>query len=346
MRKCYISSVAILIILTVAAYAQNKESLSNNSNDVEYDVYYDFTPRSTGLNILFMFEKPVRVGLRINLPKTIPGKQEIHEIKFDPEPTKTFSQNGNDYAEFLVPVSRKTVRVNVHVRAKVFRYDLATAMKSNQKLIDDKENLAVYLQPERMIECNDVMIQQIAQSINGADQIKTVHNIYNFVISYLDVDVSKAKGVGAAQTAQAKKGKCIDYCDLFVALCRAKQIPARVVAGYQTHFSFSPKHSWVEVYLSEYGWVPFNPTQYKWKSDSDLDLEFYRMEPQFLYFTKIRNDKLLNYNYFYAFPYWNKKSVEKIRSVVESIEFTKPLHKKHDSRQEAEKRKTFNQSQS
>jgi hypothetical protein len=229
------------------------------------------------------------------------------------------------------------------VEGKVFRYDLATAMARGHGAAVEEPNMAVYLKAERMLECNDDLIQQLAKNITGPNEIDVVHNIYHFVISYLDIDVSKAKGVGAAKTANSKKGMCIDYCDLFTAICRAKGIPARVVGGYQAYFHMTPKHSWVEVYLKEYGWVPFDPTQWKTTSEKDLDTMFYHLKPKYLCFTHIRNDTVLNYNYYYTYPYWDKETVSKLRSFVESIEFSKPLHKKHNSLEDEERTKTGKQ---
>jgi hypothetical protein len=45
---------------------------------------------------------------------------------------------------------------------------------------------------------------------------------------------------------------------LFVALCRARGIPARVVRGYVMH-EFAPSfHSWLEAWIDDVGWVPFD----------------------------------------------------------------------------------------
>ena len=343
MRWANILMSALLLTLPGLAYAENidKQKDAADSNEIEYKVCYDFKPRLKWHQTLFRV-KPFETVLTVNLPKTIPSKQEIIEIKFDPEPDRVFSQSGNDYADFAVSVGKKEVNIKIHVRANVFRYDLATAMKQGQKPSENEPNLTLFLQPERMIESNDAPIQKLAEDINGTSELEIVRSIYDFVISYLEVDVSRLKGIGAAKTAWEKKGMCIDYCDLFVALCRARQIPARVVAGYRAHFTVSPKHSWVEVYLPEYGWVPFDPSQLKTKTKDHLDSKFYNFEPQLLYFTKIRNDTVLQYNYFYIYSGLDKKETfSRIYPPVEKIEFIKPMHKTHDSLEDEKRAKTY-----
>ena len=111
-----------------------------------------------------------------------------------------------------------------------------------------------------MIEKNHSEIKRIAANITGQSEIDIVRNVYEYVIENMEPDVSKFKDMGALEAARTKRGVCTDYCDLFVALCRAKNIPARVVGGFKVEYKISPLHSWVEVYFQKYGWVPFDPT--------------------------------------------------------------------------------------
>jgi hypothetical protein len=45
---------------------------------------------------------------------------------------------------------------------------------------------------------------------------------------------------------------------LFVALCRARGIPARVIGGHVLYRRAPTNHYWVEVWLEEKGWTPFD----------------------------------------------------------------------------------------
>ena len=67
-----------------------------------------------------------------------------------------------------------------------------------------------------------------------------------------------------------KAGHCEFFATSMVMLLRARRIPARLVNGFQMgeyselSDSFtvrqSDAHSWVEMYFSNFGWVPFDPT--------------------------------------------------------------------------------------
>jgi hypothetical protein len=69
------------------------------------------------------------------------------------------------------------------------------------------------------------------------------------------------------------KGNCQNYCHLSAALLRAAGIPVRIVKGVVlrnpeninrpegvTIFKIGKKkHSWIEVWFPDLGWVPFDP---------------------------------------------------------------------------------------
>lgn len=69
-------------------------------------------------------------------------------------------------------------------------------------------------------------------------------------------------GRGATKALQTLYGDSGQYADLFVALSRACQIPARLVAGFRLDEEDALKnHLWAEFYLPNYGWLPADPTQ-------------------------------------------------------------------------------------
>ena len=85
--------------------------------------------------------------------------------------------------------------------------------------------------------------------------------------------------VGAGHSNQAlltflfetRRGYCEQFAATFAALARSVDLPARVAVGFTpgAQDDFDPTlfrvrgihaHAWPEVYLGEYGWVPFEPT--------------------------------------------------------------------------------------
>ncbi len=280
------------------------------SNTVEFDLSYDFTVSG----------QTRRIGLTALIPKTIPDRQNIIDIQYSLKPSRIFEKNGNRYAEFIFNKPEKKIEINVSIKAELFKYDLVTAKRKRPPNHTPEAGLDDFLKSEKYIEKDNNEIQKIADSIEGRTEEEIVKNIYDYVIEHLDYAKHGKGQWGAAKALQEEKGDCSEYSDLFAALCRAKNIPARVITGYTIRFdSNSPKHNWVEVYLQDYGWVPFEPSWGDVKSIRVRDSFFSRMVPLYIYFSHIRNDEVLR-NYHYAsYNYWGDKV-----SLKDSIEFKRP----------------------
>ncbi|MHC4575437.1 MAG: transglutaminase-like domain-containing protein [Planctomycetota bacterium] len=263
----------------------------------------------------------------------MPGRQRILGVKYSPRPSKVFHKNGNRYAEFNFDEPEKQFQVEAKIKAELFRYDLSTAREKRQKSLSKGPDFDDFLKQEEFVEKDNPVIQQIAEGIEGESEIETVKKIYDYVIDNMDYSIpGKIPGkraLGAVKAAQEKKGDCSEYSDLFVALCRAKKIPARVVTGYTVRFDdVSPKHHWAEVYLQEYGWVPFEPS---WGDVEDARIRntmFSTMKPAYIYLTHTRNDEVLYNNHFYTFFFWGDKVALK-----DSIEFKQPGEGRANERQ-------------
>ncbi|HZD60471.1 MAG TPA: transglutaminase domain-containing protein [Anaerolineae bacterium] len=239
------------------------------------------------------------------IPKTIDNKQKVLSMHFSMEPSRIYDLDDNRYAEFVIENPKKDFDIRIEAKIKLLRYDLSSALHAGNATPLDGASLGSYLKGEQHIEKDHPIIKEIAQQIKGEDEIDTVRKIYDFVLQNMDYDHAKAKeenlkAYGAAMAAKLKKGVCVEYSDLFVALCRAKGIPARYVGGITTEGTDATKgHAWSEVYLKNYGWVPFDATWGDTKAAS-----FDRLRPLYIYLTDIRNDEVLNYSDIYGCEYW------------------------------------------
>ena len=277
------------------------------SGTVELEQSYDFSVSGETHRIRFI----------VPLPQSMPDRQNILSIGYNPKPSRFIERDGNRYAEFVFKQPEEHVKATIRVRAELYRYDLITAMKSRKSAHREEDGLEDFLKEERFIEKDHDLIQEIAGSIEGRTEVDIVHKIYDYVLDHMEYADPSRRSRGAVAALQLGEGDCTEYADLFVALCRAKGLPARVVTGYTVRFdSESPKHNWAEVYLQEYGWVPFDP------SAGDIDngiirgRAFSRMRPVYLYLSNIRNDDMLGDHSFGAYVFWGDKPRFK-----ESIDF-------------------------
>jgi len=108
-----------------------------------------------------------------------------------------------------------------------------------------------------------------------AEKLKTPEEIYQYVVKTLSYDADRiGKGgerLGAKKILnEPERATCMEFTDLFIALCRAAGIPAREINGFG--FSNNPDlqsfslvedvlHSWPEYFDSARQiWVPVDPT--------------------------------------------------------------------------------------
>ncbi|HEC02609.1 MAG TPA: transglutaminase domain-containing protein, partial [Phycisphaerales bacterium] len=155
-----------------------------------------------------------------------------------------------------------------------------------------------------------------------------VKAIYERVVDHMEYVVRGEDDKGALTALELGKGDCTEYSDLFVAICRAKGIPARVVTGYTVTTDVSrAKHNWAEVYMQDRGWVPIDLTAGDVGNAAFRNRVFGRMRPGYIYLSHVRNDYVLDNHNFGAFKYWG----DRVR-ITDSIEFRFPHQSTIESR--------------
>lgn len=238
-----------------------------------------------------------KIKLVCAVPHDIPYRQKITDIRYSLPPNRLFSQDGNSYAEFLISSPKAKTEITISVKLTLYQSDYNILSKF---LHPTNDSLSSYLQSEKYIECDDPEIIRQARKLTHKQQLKTVENIYNFVINSIQYTGFSLETSGASKTLQQRQGDCTEFADLFVALCRADSIPARTIVGHTTNFKNTPDHSWAEVYFKEIGWIPFDPTPGNYQ-------QFKKLQNRYIYLSAIRNEKALDNYQIYAFWFWGKK---------------------------------------
>lgn len=194
---------------------------------------------------------------KIPIPKNEDEKQYIIYQNYSIQPTNFLSDGVNNYAEYSIPeINNQNISFTIEGEVNARTYDLKTAKLIN-KNTNIENNLNRYLKEESLIEVNDPYIKQIAHKITGNTKEEIVGNIYKYLQQNIKYTI--IPNCGAKKALQNKKGKCAEYAAAMIALCRAKNIPARLVIGHIAR-DYNTRHGWVEVYYDEYGWVTYDPT--------------------------------------------------------------------------------------
>ena len=153
---------------------------------------------------------------------------------------------------------------------------------------DESDSLyLLYTQSERFIESADPKIVKLADQLAGDEKnpYLIARKFYDYVIDTSTYQLLGKGLLGAKYLATTGKGECGDYSSLFIALARAKGIPARPVVGYRAVSGIDQTHVWAEFYLEPFGWIPVDPTD---GQDDPTKREYYfgNMDNQRVIFNK------------------------------------------------------------
>lgn len=190
-------------------------------------------------------------------------------IKITPKPDEIRKDDfGNMYAYYdatgMLPGERKNITIERKVVVSTFVTDEPILARSNGSVTKDNK---MYVEPQERIESNNEDIIKKANEITEGltTDYRKASAIFEYVNTTLVYDTSETyANKGALSALKNNKGVCEEFATLFVALCRAEDIPSRVVAGYKVEEVNKVEtlidHAWAEIYLDEYGWIPVEPT--------------------------------------------------------------------------------------
>jgi transglutaminase-like putative cysteine protease len=284
-------STWILLTLTIAAPSAFADDVQSHMFTLQYEII----PQG---------EKPREVTLTVVIPRTVLGRQKIHALHYSQGPARVWDDEGTRYARFDFKELRAQTTLTIRIEADLYRRDLASVKKTKDAGASAAP-LPNYLAAEKYIDRDAASIARAAAEVRGGDTIETLHNTMKFVrnhLKYSSYDPDRPSP-GAREALAQGKGVCQEFSDLFVALCRANRIHARVCEGYTSgKFVGTPKHCWVEVHLEGMGWVPFEPTQL-----GSVGVTFEERQNRYLYLSWKRNDSVIDGGHFWRFHYQGEK---------------------------------------
>ncbi len=136
--------------------------------------------------------------------------------------------------------------------------------------------VGVYLKASRQVQSGDAAIAAKARQLTeGArTEFDAVQKVLSWVVDHMQY-VTPPEQYDALYAFQSGKGNCQNYSHLAAALLRAVGVPVRIVNGVTLKQPYDVKlpdgtitmrmgqgrHSWIEVYFPDLGWVPFDPQQ-------------------------------------------------------------------------------------
>ena len=118
-----------------------------------------------------------------------------------------------------------------------------------------------FLLPSRFCE-SDRLIETATEIVAGRDpgfdQAETIRRWVHENVAY--VPGSTNASTSAFETWSQRQGVCRDQAHLGIALCRALEIPARMVVGYLHGLEPMDLHAWYECFIGQ-RWLTFDPKE-------------------------------------------------------------------------------------
>jgi len=305
----------------------------NYLNPQKYFVEYLVKVDNRGFNL---------TELRVYQPRPVAWdaqtEVEIEEVLPAPSVQGEDSEHGNGIYYWKIlgePKSGKSLTFALRFTFTAYETRTNIAPNDVQPYDESDPQYILYTRPERFIEVSDPEIADLADQVAGDET-----NPYLMARSFYDYIVDNAKYnllgqglAGAKELCTSGTGECGDYSALFVALCRAKGIPARPIVGYWAISGIDQTHVWAEFYVEPFGWIPVDPTIGQIESDK-RDYYFSNMDNQRVILNKgfnITLDPRGPDNYIAAFlqvPLWwywgsgdpGDLSIERTRWRVEAVD--------------------------
>ncbi len=207
--------------------------------------------------------------------------QRISDLnfKFTQKPTDkdtSVDQNGNKVNTFFWESPQNLINCSLSFNARnsvELKPLMSAATFPNEGL---PSNIYMYLNPSKLVQSDSPELQNKANELTMgiSFQYEAVQAILHFIVDHLRYDLFPDK-YDALYAYKNRRGNCQNYSHLAAALMRVVGIPVRIINGItlekeysvqigESEFSFdmaTGRHSWIEVYFSDIGWVPFDAQQ-------------------------------------------------------------------------------------
>jgi transglutaminase-like putative cysteine protease len=274
MRRIVCMAFALFFLWTLPCGAENYVLVGQMGSEIRYELEQRVT-RSPGTQKLVLsfvvppsFESPTY-------------RQQIQgfDLVFSPQPKDKKRSQDNRGNQIIVATWKPTppeitARISFKAQNRTNLEKLQTGTPFPLGKIPS--DLSPYLSPTKQVQSDDPRIRKLAKELTQdvTTQFDAVQRILTWIVDNVRYVTPPAK-YDALYGLEARKGNCQNFSHLSAALMRAVSIPVRIVNGVTLDKPFNVsrkggvltfkmgqgRHSWIEVWFRDLGWVPFDPQQ-------------------------------------------------------------------------------------
>lgn len=214
-------------------------------------------------------DSPVRVTILLPVIQEEKPFQQVRPEGMSPSPQRQFRDSlGNRLAEYVIDLpGGGKARIEARYRIKVYDFIVDADTSRIPGRCEVPSQVRTFLQPQQYIESAHPRIIEAASRVTAGESLPYYEalKLYDYMIDEFTFELTR-KPNSALGALDAGIVQCCDATLLYIALCRARGIPARYVGGLylvpeERWEDQDSTHAWAEIYIPPYGWIPVDPTQ-------------------------------------------------------------------------------------
>jgi len=219
-----------------------------------------------GVQIINPHDHPINnFVVDIALPPNIAPIQNVTEVWCNHRPSKLVTdKEGNRWLRFYFHQVNPKEKISIIYRAliitRLISYDM-TRIKGN---LQDSSRYypqiyTNYTKAEEFLESNHEKIKSIARKYSSHSSLNKVFAFLKYVRDNI-VYVPQNGDYGAGFAVENNIGDCTEFASLFVSLCRAAKVPARMTNSIiLSEYEGWVYHAQAEFFINGI-WIPIDPT--------------------------------------------------------------------------------------
>ena len=199
------------------------------------------------------------------IPPNISPIQQVTKLISNFKPSKLITdKDGNRWLRFtfpqITPSERIILAYRVFVLTRLIAYDI-TRIKNNEEMKDHlyPETYDKYTEPEAFIESTHPAILNIVKKFKSYSPLGKIFAFLKFIKNNFDY-IPLDGDFGPIFALENRYGDCTEFSTLFVSLCRAAQIPARLTTSIILNELEGWEHHSQAEFFNNGIWFPIDPT--------------------------------------------------------------------------------------
>jgi len=180
------------------------------------------------------------------------SSQNVLLITTEPEMDLNIDENGEIHVVYNGTLDNEEIELKASALVEI---------DYNTNIMKDPVLSEKYINSTELTEWDEDIAEEAEELAVRSSMLETIRNVVAWVHKNIIYDVSYFGKSRDAQTVyMEKRGVCVEYSHITIAMLNYLGIETRYVNGYVEVKEDVQAHAWVEAYIPDYGWLPLDPT--------------------------------------------------------------------------------------